>query len=238
MALLCNQLTAWEISFRWAGYDPRAMWLRLPLPVHDYARLLIGAIYHGELSCSTLMMEKWSEADGEEMKPYFIRHHLRDIWDCEAGRPHRRLLKWAVIDRWALKEWCEGHTIPLPEFWFPPSWRLTFDWTIAERIAEEQGDASPGASKSEPGSVRASARTRIACQEIAKSIWRDQAAMTIADMIKHDAIQRLCGAAVYTPTTVREWLSEVAPSEVKQKRGRPRKKNQADDRLGDAETEA
>lgn len=43
--------------------------------------------------------------------------------------------------------------------------------------------------------------------------------MTIADMVKHRVIQRYGGAAVYTPATVREWLSAVAPIEVKNKRG-------------------
>src|SRR5688572_12506101 len=106
MSLLCPGLSVWEIGHRWAGVDPNVYRLRIPLAVRDNFRLLIGAIYQGELSCSTLMMEKWRESEGDDMKPFYIRHHLDSIWACIGGSsPDRKLMKWARVDRWALKEW-------------------------------------------------------------------------------------------------------------------------------------
>ncbi len=35
MPLLNDDLSVWEIGFRWAGYDPDRWWWRIPLPVPD-----------------------------------------------------------------------------------------------------------------------------------------------------------------------------------------------------------
>lgn len=92
MPLLVNELSVWEIAHRWAGYDPARFRLSLPLEVRDYSRVLIAEIYHGHLRSLTLQMDKWSPEDGEDMKPYFIRHHLDDIWACIAGKRASRAL--------------------------------------------------------------------------------------------------------------------------------------------------
>lgn len=223
MPLLNDDLSVWEIAHRWAGLDPDAFCLRLPLSVRDNCRILVGAIYSGELESSTLRNEKWSPEDGEELKAYFIRAHLDAIWKCSAGeRYEKALLRWARIDRYEMKSWCESHQIPLPEFWFPQGWGLSFDWTRAEREAETAVvDGSPTAEPAD--AVRASTRTRIACQEIAKAIWKESPDTTIADMVRHDAVRRMGGGAYFSDDAVRGWLSAIAPLEVKAKRGRPRK---------------
>ena len=73
-----------------------------------------------------------------------------------------------------------------------------------------------------PGQVT-SQRARIACQEIAKSIWKSEPDMTIAKMVEDEAIQRLGGGQYYVSEVVRRWLAEVAPAKVKARRGRPPK---------------
>lgn len=220
--LLSSELSVWEVAHRWAGRDPSAYRFRLPLSVRDYARILVDAIYHGELPSSTLQMDKWKAEDGEDMKPYFIRHHLEDVWACTAGKAYdRSFLKWASIDRWDMKTWCDAHSIPLPEFWFPPGWGLEFDWTSAERKAEAPEDDTVDGTQDR---LRASARTRIACQEIAKAIWREEPETTIAAMVRHESVRRLGGGAYFSDEALRGWLSAVAPPAVKAKRGRPRKK--------------
>ena len=128
------------------------------------------------------------------------------------------MLKQASIDRFEFKRWCDLHSIPLPEFWFPSGWGLTYDWE------QENGDVEASAVAGTEDAMRPSTRARIACQQIALELWRESPETTIADMVKHPAVQRLGGAAPYAAATVREWLSAIAPSEVKEKRGRPRKK--------------
>ena len=74
-----------------------------------------------------------------------------------------------------------------------------------------------------PDKLRPQQRIRVACQVIAQNLWKENPTTTIADMCKCDAIQRLCGAGNYDEKTLRKWLSPVAPLEVREKRGRPKK---------------
>lgn len=66
-------------------------------------------------------------------------------------------------------------------------------------------------------------RIKLASQQIAIVIWQEDKSRTIASVVKDDLIQKYGGANFYQEETVREWLKEVAPREVKNRRGRPRK---------------
>lgn len=59
---------------------------------------------------------------GDTMPPeFFIRHHIDDIYACINGNLFKRkLLRLAVIERWAIQQCCIARGIPMPEFWFPP----------------------------------------------------------------------------------------------------------------------
>jgi hypothetical protein len=136
MPILNDNLSVWEIAFRWGGLDPRSVRWRIPLCVRDTFRNLMDAILQGHLYCDTLALEKWSQSTGDDPKSY-IRYWLDDINDCIQGiHFSRKLLKWASIDRWAMQLWCERREIPLPEFWFPPGWGLEYKWP--EEMADEE----------------------------------------------------------------------------------------------------
>ena len=139
MPLLNDELSLWEIAFRWAGHDPDKFWLRIPLPVRDNVRTLMDAILQGHLFCTTLALEKW-DPKSDAPPELFIRHYIDQIYDCiGGGRFDRKLLKWARIERWSMQQWCERRGIPLPEFWFPPGWKLDYLWQDAdERSSEPQ----------------------------------------------------------------------------------------------------
>lgn len=229
MALLSDSLTVWEIAHRWAGFDPVAMRIRIPLQVRDWSRTLIDAILNAEIDSTTLQIRKWKPEDGADSQKYFIRHHIDEVYACIWGKKFSRpLLKQASIDRFELKLWCEAHSVPLPEFWFPPGWGLSYEWQTRDAALDDEGDAN--VSGQAGTAARPSTLSRIACQQIAQSVWREEPSTTIADMVKHQVIQQYGGAAVYSATTVREWLSAVAPADVKNKRGRPRKKPDGGDR--------
>jgi len=66
-------------------------------------------------------------------------------------------------------------------------------------------------------------RIKLACQQIAIVIWQADKTRTIASVVKDELIQKYGGASFYQDETVREWLKDVAPREVKNRRGRPRK---------------
>lgn len=227
MAILTETLSVWEIGFRWAGLDPRRLRLGIPLTVQDNLRLMMHAILHGHLDCMTLSLSKWAPGDGDEMRPFFVRHHLTEVEACIAGtRCSRKLMRWAAVDRGSFQEWCERQGIPLPAFWFPPGWKMDFEWPVDKCDAEGEPDPEEEPSRK---LERPYQRRRIACQVIAEKLWKEHPNMTIADMMKDPVIRHYGGAIHQADGVVRRWLSAVAPAEVKAKRGRPRKNNGTDE---------
>lgn len=139
MPLLNDDLPLWDIAFRWAGQDPAKWRARIPIDVRDNLRLMMDAILQGHLPCSTLSLEKW-RPDSNAPPEYFIRHYIDDVYACIWGKKfNRKLLRWAIIDRWAMQQWCERQGIPLPEFWFPPGWKLHYEWQDPEADDDPEG---------------------------------------------------------------------------------------------------
>jgi hypothetical protein len=154
MAVLNDSLSVWEIGFRWVGYDPGRLWIWIPLPVRDNFRMLMDAILQGHLYCDTLGLEKHSPiyADLPQMG---IRYWLDDVNAAIEGQSfNRKLLKWAVVERWSMQRWCERRGIPLPEFWFPPGWNLDYEWpddsepdeAVSSPVADNGGSEDTAAS--------------------------------------------------------------------------------------------
>ncbi len=263
MPLIADELTVWDISFRWAGYDPTKFWFRLPLAVKDNSRLLMHAILHGEVVCETITLAKLPP-DSKADPKYYIRTYTDEIYACIHGvRYNRKLLRWSAINRMDFNEWCERRGIPPPEFWFPPGWKLDFEMPEFGTVAmwathiepKNEGDYairydhpdfvryrenrdeqrnSPDSktqreetNQSEPPEsgkiLRINQQIRIACQQIAREIWKKEPHRTIASVVVDELIQEYGGAAPYNEDTVREWIKEVAPLEVSKRRGRPRK---------------
>ena len=251
MALLNDDLSLWEIGFRWQGMDPGRVWLRVPLPVRDNFRTLIDAILRLHLSCLTLSLERRT-SESKAPPEFFIRYHLDDVEACIAGvRFSRKLLRWARIERWDMYLWCLRQGVPLPEFWFPPGWKLAYEWpedgatATVDAELQPMGDAiasgsgNTGVSTFQPATsmdstapvlerdkkLRDNQKSRMACEIVAASLWKREPKTTIAAMVQHEAIQQLCGGAHYDESTVREWIKVVAPDAVRQRRGRPRQEN-------------
>jgi hypothetical protein len=126
MPLLVDDLSVWDISFRLVGQDPRKLWFHIPLEVKDHFRNLTDAIIKGELGCMTITLEKRDfESDDKEFSVY---HWLDHIYACIGDQYYnRKLLRWARVERFDFKLWCERMNVPLPEFWFPPGWNLEYD---------------------------------------------------------------------------------------------------------------
>lgn len=127
MSLLVEQLSVWEIGFRCENRDPQRVWFRIPLGVQDQFRTLILAILNAELPCVTITLEKPSELHPVDPE-WSIYRYIDDMYACIAGqRFNRKMLRWALIDRYDFKLWCERRKVPLPAFWFPPGWNLQYE---------------------------------------------------------------------------------------------------------------
>lgn len=249
MALISEELTVWDISFRWAGYDPDKFNFFYPLSVKDNFKLLMEVILEGELFCETLTLEKLP-FDSKADPKYYIRTHIDDVYACIGGQKYNKdLLKWAIVFRGDFHEWCERRSIPLPEFWFPKGWKYDFEWpefgTRASWARHEEPSEPGGFSLSfdipddlkrnnqnlssssdddtNPPNSKENQKAKLVSQQIAIHLWKEFPDRTIAEMMQDEIILKYSGAANYQ-SGLRKWLSEVAPVNIKGKRGRPRKK--------------
>lgn len=229
MALLNDQLTVWELSFRWAGYDPDKLYFRIPLPVRDNFRLIIDQIYASHLNCETLSMTKYIGDESYSAK-FHIRYWLNSIEDCVEGQKYsRELLHFARIDRHELHEWCTRHALPLPEFWFPNGWGVDYEWP--DDTTDDQKKQLIGESLQE-SKVRLDDRHRIemACKQIALTLWEKDPLKNIKDIANSNEVQKLGGGDKYELETVLEWLGKVDPRDPSKKRGPKRKNNTLSDK--------
>lgn len=249
MPLVVDQLSLWTIGLKWAGLDPNRLWLRIPASAKDNFSTLLEAILNQHLDCMTLATEKYA-GDDPEIAGYHIHHWLADVYAGIQGQKfNRKLLRHAVIDRGAFQDWCERRTIPLPEFWFPPGW-TEYRWpeedspefaqsevtellalplapgeSVAGREPPSVSEAPPTGGEDQTLRWRDDQRRRVACQVIAESLWKANPTMTISAMSKHELILEHGQGKYYVPETIYDWIKVVAPSEVREKRGRPRKEN-------------
>jgi len=247
--IISESLSLWDIGFRWADLDPDRPCLRLPLQVKDNFKVLMEAILAGEVLCETLTLAKFPP--GSKADPnYYIRTHIDEVYACIWGRKYnRKLLKWAVIERGSFREWCEIRSIPFPEFWFPLGWAYSFEMpeggTLATSASHQEPDTEGGFSISyrrpfsvsddsevnqaplleDNTSLKQNQMSRIACQQVAKEIWANDISRTIPSIVHDELIQKYAGGRHYQDDTVKGWIKEVAPQEVKSRRGRPRKNN-------------
>lgn len=255
MALDCDELSVWQIGFRWAGEDPDRFWFRIPLVPRDNFRVLMNAILSGEVISPTLCLDKLppnSKADPR----FYIRTYLEDVYGCIHGRSfNRKLLKWATIDRRDFLAWCNCRGIAPPEFWFPPGWKLkyehpddllpglyvrhkepegagslvsfSYDWpNPPDELGELENDAE-GENELSDAKLRRNQAAKIACQQIASRMWKKDPSRRIAEVIRDELIQEYGGAKYFNDETVREWIKGVAPDAVRARRGRPRKEKGA-----------
>lgn len=87
----------------------------------------------------------------------------------------------------------------------------------------EEQTPQPAERSQNEKALRDCQRIKLVCQQIAIVVWQEDKTRTIASVVKDDLIQKYGGASFYQDDTVREWLKEVAPREVKNRPGRPRK---------------
>ena len=248
MPLVVDQLPLWTIGFKWSGLDPNRLCLSIPSSARDNFSTLLEAILCEHLDCVTLGSEKYQGNDPEIAKCY-IRYWLDDVYAAvHTHEYNRKLLKWAVIERGAFQDWCERRTIPLPEFWFPPGWS-NYRWPEYDEsgaslpvaplkqtnTATVDAKSAPAATEAAstinppPKELRDNQIARVASQQIARVIWKEEPDRTIAAMCKDDRVLKYGGAQYYAEEVVRRWVKEVAPAAVSAKRGRPKKQNHTED---------
>lgn len=249
ITLTNDLMTLWELGHRLAGEHPyRWRIFRVSPAVRDNFRLLLNEILEGNME-STLIMEKWRPG-ADTSEDMHIRYYLDNINQCiQHGIYQASFLKSVAVDRWEFRHWCIQSGYPLPDFWYGHEYNWPDDYDeetashdgAARRLVAEPQQPGMAAITSEDkdhrhdqlneddnvpepaDKLRPSTRTSVACQEVAKTLWKDNPDMNISEMIQHDDIQRKCGANHYEKGTVHTWLRKVAPLDKRGKPGRPKK---------------
>jgi hypothetical protein len=160
-------------------------------------------------------------AESEIGPEYSLRFHLHQIEECIAGHAFdRKLLKWALIDRWAMHSWCEAQGVPLPEFWFPADWHDEYQWPD-----DSEDDDAPEGESLEQKQLRIDSRHRakMACQQVAMVIWRKEPTLEIKQLANRKEIQHYAGGDQYQIETIQDWIAEFDPRDPSKKRGRKKK---------------
>lgn len=251
MPLISDSLSVWEIAHRWAGYDPDEFRLKLPLLVKDYFKLLVNEVLQGHLFCETLIHAK-RPPDSNADAQYYIRHHQEDLLMCVWGKRYKRkLLKWAIITRHDFEEWCGRFSITPPEFWFPTGWNREFDWPESGPRAlwayhiepDEPGGVGYGFDPLGSGTsevqqdvtsvqsieiLKHNQQSKLVAQRIAAILWKEFPDRNISEMARDETLLKYADATRYTEGAIVGWLREVAPVNIRGKRGRPRNKPATD----------
>ncbi|SDA16518.1 hypothetical protein SAMN05216315_1088 [Nitrosospira sp. Nsp18] len=211
-----SRYSIWELGHRWHNLDPESTdSKKLPLVVQDTLRSLAGAYHYDDLM---IVNSKGVENKGAYHEPTQHRYKHEEIEEGLADCNQRKifdkpLLESVYIEQQPLGKWCLEKGIALPDFWFSAGWKPDSSYS------GWQSDSSQPETK-----LRSLQIDKLVCQAIARTLWDSSPQMTIADMCKHEAVQRYGNGRLYKGEhTLRDWLSEVAPPEVKGKRGRPKK---------------
>lgn len=236
-APLPDVLSVWEIAHRWHSINPLSE-DPLPVPVQDTLRQLTRALYQHKLTIANehgrefgnlmttvdydefVLESEDNEEAGEfdlEAARYkaFLTHQQQRIRQhdelvaefpaCFHGQVYERsLLMGRYVTHHALCEFCDKEGIAFPDFW------------TTEPQSTDDKSKRP---------TRSSQIDKQLVQAVARTLWDIDPDFTIAQLIKHNAIQVYANGGMYKGKhTLRNWISEVDPRADGEKRGRPKNK--------------
>lgn len=208
------RLSVWELACRINNFDPdKIKPPSIPNSVKDASRSLTRAFHYDD--CISVLSSQGIEnhtirnsKTGTSYNPELVHKKISEcyedaIYDID-------FLDSIYIENHDFVKLCHANKIPLPGFWFPYGW--------------EEEDASKEEKSNSAEKLRPSQLDKLLCQAIGRTLWDIYPNMTIAEMCKHEAIQKYGNGRLYQGAhTLRGWLSNVAPDNVRNKRGRPTK---------------
>lgn len=112
-----------------------------------------------------------------------------------------------------------SHDLDSPEALVIPTQELT-QYAGFSAVIDEQVERLDHVkvTKEETMRLRSNQLAKLLTQAVAKTLWDVDPDMTIKDMCEHGSIQEYGGAKPYNnETTVRGWVTEVAPEHIKNK---------------------
>lgn len=227
--MIDRYLSIWEIAHRWRDTNPDTSDpANLPLNVQDAIRYICRGILDSEILLFEIVVLKTkveSDRQNSKLAQFWISNPPAEIENClyrkfDKGTLDSHLIECENFFTYCLDEQATRSTgisvqLDFPDFWWPLI-------NMGNSSSEEPENHEAPQIQPEPSNPRPSAIHRLICQAIAKTLWDIYPEMTITAMTEHKSILEH-GSGKYYPgkNTLRDWLSEVAPGDVK-KPGRPK----------------
>lgn len=225
MTPISNNLSLWEISHRWFGVDPnKTDPENLPLEIQDSLRFLARLVLSERIP---LMDEVFlTNPDAQNTNRY--DHRILEAPDMPKAYEdcvYKRIYKKSDLDGYLISQsdlfrCCVFEDLPFPDFWFEDGLSVALGASSnSSKSTKEQREITKQ-------TARQSVIDKELCQSIARTLWDIYPDTRIAQMVKHKAIQQYGNGRHYQGKhTLQDWLSEVAPSHIKNRPGRPKKKS-------------
>lgn len=200
-----DYLNIWEVSHRWAGFDPESTDPNnLPEDVRYYIHKIIEGYLSEELKLrkdnglrvlrDPLLLFIWS-----------MNTHLNYMWSCLTNDDfNKSKLSKLYVRRREVMRLCQSEEIDPPTFWVKQRQpEITVKANITNRPKEEETD-------------------RLLCQAIAATLWTLDPNIHPAHMAKSKVIQRYGQGRSYKDlNTIKKWIAEVDPLKNQRNSGRP-----------------
>lgn len=218
MPLLDDNLSIWNISFRWSGLNPYSMIYRFYIPnvAKDNIRLLLHAIMSNSLYCKMLQPKVLNKHATPSDQDYLTKvSNARSDYKYD-----RYLLKSTTIYRSDFAHWCNRSGIPFPDFWFPKDWIIhelnEEDWLIHEN--PELKDVFQLNLKEDIAITHPSGKRSITNEDVwkpvtiaAKTIWADKKTLPIAEVVRMIKGMDHLKASAFTESAIRKRIASLSP---------------------------
>ena len=216
---LMNFLSIWELGLRWADCDIESN------NISNTAKEKLRDILHASERTLNLY-----NVNGEKELDKFIpiinieipnKIQRRAIELARKREYPKEELNNIFISKDEFFKWALIFDVPLPSFWYSED-EINYYYVRRKFYYDDKPhyEQSIHVHSKKP---TASQEDKQLAQTIAKQCWEESPDTNIKDMTQHEAVQIQGNGKLYTYKTLRKWLSEVAPSHIKGKPGRPPK---------------
>lgn len=224
--MIDRYLSIWEIAHRWRDVNPdKSDPADLPMNVQDTIRYICHAVLAGDLALFGQVVMTSNENNNDsgsrsDIRQFHVDEIPAQLEDCLYRKYDKNVLNAYFIEGENLSFYCihdqcrDGNShVDYPSCWS----HLMIGTTLGE---DEPDVYEPPQIQVQP--LRPSQTDKLVCQAIAKTLWDIHPKMTITAMKKQRAILIHGNGKLYQgKNTLRDWLSEIAPEDVK-KPGRPK----------------
>lgn len=224
--MLSRYLSIWEIAHRWQNTDPnKTDPENLSLEIQDSLRFLCRLLLQEKVDLYDVIFITPIDEKGKR-ETFFIEQKIFPP-EIELAVAHRKYIK-KILDGYQIDR-CQLLGCSLNEQWdFPNFW---FDDELMREFGGNVLISDPSTLTKELKLY--SARSFIdknACQAVAKALWDIDPNINITQMTKHPSVLNYGGGKNYKGKhTLRDWLYEIVPEHLKNKRGRPSSKPNNDE---------